>query len=433
MPPLLQEAIDAVRIVVCHNYYQYAGGEDRVFEEEARLLAAHGHHVVTYTKHNDAVDGMRPWSLAAKTIWNRQSARELGELVRRERADIVHFHNTLPLISPAAYYAARRAGAAVVQTLHNVRLVCPKATFFREGRPCESCLGKIVPLPAIRHACYRDSRAATAAIVAMLTFHRARGTYREAVDAYVALSEFSRDKLVAGGVPAGKIHLKPNSLLQDPGLGLGGGDYFLYVGRLSAEKGVETLLEAWNRDASLPALKIVGDGPLASQVETAAGRDARIEWCGHLPSDEVNRLLGAAIALVLPSVCYEAFPRTIVEAYAVGTPVLASRLGSMQELVDEGRTGWKFTAGDASDLAAKVRHVVATSAAERAAFGRRAREVFDARFGSSQNVARLLEIYAEALRVRHGVATVERNVAVDYSGASRDTSPLELESQVCTR
>jgi glycosyltransferase involved in cell wall biosynthesis len=433
LSPPTQEAFEAMRIVVCHNFYQYAGGEDRVFEEETRLLAAHGHHVATFTKHNDAVEGMRPWALAARTIWNRQAARELEQLVRDERADVVHFHNTLPLISPAAYYAARRAGAAVVQTLHNFRLTCPKSTYFRDGRPCESCLGKLVPWPAVRHACYRDNRAATAAITAMLVVHRALGTYRRAVDAYIALSQFSRDKLIASGLPAEKIHLRPNFILENPGSGPGDGGYFLYVGRLSPEKGIETLLPAWRLDRSLPPLKIVGDGPMAPEVQAAADGDSRIEWLGQQPATEVNRILRSATALVMPSVCYETFGRAIAEAFAVGTPVVASRLGSMNELVDEGRTGWKFTAGDPLDLAAKVRRVATVEPGELSAIRRQARTVFAARFAPELNLARLLEIYAHAQRVRHGKASAECNTAADEPRSPRESSTLELEPQVCTR
>jgi glycosyltransferase involved in cell wall biosynthesis len=389
-----------MRIVICHNFYQQAGGEDRVFADEVELLTAHGHEVVTFTKHNDDVATERPWTLAARTIWNARVARELEELVRDFRADVVHFHNTLPLISPAAYYAARRAGAAVVQTLHNYRLVCPKATFFRNGSPCEKCLGQRTSWSALVHACYRDSRAATAAVVAMLSVHRARGTYEHSVDAYIALTQFARDKLVAGGLPARKMHVRPNFMLTDPGAGAGG-DYAMYLGRLSPEKGIETLLEAWERYPSILPLLICGDGPLAPRVEQAAARSEAITWLPNRPHDELLQRLGRAAVMVLPSLWYEGFPKTIVEAYSKGTPVVASRLGSMAELVHEGVTGACFTPGSAADLAASVCRTI-EDPVRLSRMRMAARRQFEAHYSASASYERLLAIYEHACRERHG-------------------------------
>ncbi len=393
----------AVKILVVHNYYQQPGGEDRVFEDESELLASHGHEVVKFAKHNDSVKEMSSWSLAARTIWNSQVAREIGELVRSHRADIVHFHNTLPLISPAAYYAARQAGAAVVQTLHNYRLACPKSTFFREGAPCESCLGKAVAWPAVLHGCYRDSRAATATVAAMLGVHRLRGTYRKAVDAYIALTQFAREKMIEAGLPAEKLHLRPNYMLDDPGAGSGNGEYALFLGRLSPEKGIATMLDAWQRyDPGVP-LVICGDGPLAPEVEQAATRSDRIKWLPRRPHAELLERLGRASLLVVPSQWYEGFPKTIVEAYSKGTPVVASRLGSMVELIDDGVTGAKFTPGNAVELAATVRQTLENkSQLERMRVA--ARHKFETCYSAVACYERLLEIYEAGLRVRHGAA-----------------------------
>lgn len=390
-----------MRVVVCHNFYQLAGGEDRVFADETQLLASRDHQVVTFTKHNDDVAGIPVWKLAAQTIWNKRTAGELERLVRDHQAEVVHFHNTLPLVSPAAYYAARRAGAAVVQTIHNYRLVCPKSTFFREGRPCESCLKKLVPWPAVRHACYRDNRAASAAVAAMLTFHRLYGTYQRAIDAYIMLSEFSRNKLAASGLPIEKMHLKPNFMLEDPGLGDGAGEYVLYVGRLSPEKGLTTLLEAWQHDECLPLLKIAGTGPLENEIRKAAEANPRIEWLGYREGSELFRLIGSAAALILPSLWYEGFPKTIVEAYSKGTPIIASKLGSLSEAVLEGQSGACFVPGDATDLAATVRRVISDPPRLRQ-MRRTARWLFETKYSASANHARLLEIYQHALRSRHG-------------------------------
>lgn len=392
-----------MRVVVCHNFYQQAGGEDRVFTDETTLLRAQGHHVVTFTQHNDAVAGMPAWSLAARTIWNRKTARQLERIVREHQAEIVHFHNTLPLISPAAYYAARRAGAAVVQTLHNYRLLCPRATLYRDDAPCEGCVGKPIPWPAVRHACYRGSRPASLAITAMLTLHRGLGTYHHMVDAYIALSQFARDKLIAGGLPAGKVHLRPNFILDDPGAGSGSGRYALYLGRLVPEKGVATLLEAWQRhDPGVP-LVICGKGPLEPLVEQAVARCDRIVWIAGCSHDEAMHRLAEALLLVLPSAWYEACPKTILEAYSKGTPVVASRLGSLAELVQEDITGACFVPGNAADLASTVRRLCRDSEAL-LRMRANARRQFETKYSQWVSYPRLLEIYDSALRVRHGLA-----------------------------
>ncbi len=234
-----------MKVVVAHNFYQQAGGEDQVYHAEVALLRECGHDVVPFEVHNDAVAGMGKLGLAKATVWNGEIAGRLGEVVRRERADVVHFHNTFPLISPAGYYAARRAGAAVVQTLHNFRLMCPVALFYRDGRPCEDCLGKPVAWPGVVHACYRGSRATTAVTAAAVAAHRAAGTFQNAVDAYVCLTGFARDQFVAGGLPPAKLHVKPNFVHPDPGVRGGGDGSAVFVGRLSEEKGVLPLLAAW--------------------------------------------------------------------------------------------------------------------------------------------------------------------------------------------
>ena len=271
-----------MKIVVAHNFYQQPGGEDQVYHAEVALLREFGHDVVPFEVHNDAVAGMGKLGLAKATVWNGEVAGRLGEVVWRARADVVHFHNTFPLISPAAYYAARRAGAAVVQTLHNFRLLCPVALFYRDGKPCEDCLGKPLAWPGVVHACYRGSRATTAVTAAAVATHRAAGTFQNAVDAYVCLTDFARDKFVAGGLPPGKLHVKPNFVHPDPGPRRGGDGSAVFVGRLSEEKGVLPLLAAWEH-LDVP-LTIIGAGPLADRVPRLrrrtrpSGRSAASRW-----------------------------------------------------------------------------------------------------------------------------------------------------------
>jgi len=396
-----------MKIIVAHNFYQQPGGEDQVFADECRLLAEHGHEVTPFTVHNDDVPEYSRLGLARATVWNGAVAAELGELVRTTKSELVHFHNTFPLLSPAVYHAARSAGAAVVQTLHNYRLLCPGANFFRDGRICEDCLGKRFAWPAIQHACYRGSRAATAVTATMLAAHRLKRTWTEAVDAYVALTEFARGKLIAGGLPEDKIAVKPNFVSPDPQAGAGRGGYALYVGRLSAEKGIDLLLSAWRRlDGAVP-LKIVGDGPLADQVREAAERDPHIERLGAQPLDKVHQLLGEAAFLVCASACYEGLPKTIVEAFAKGTPVVAPWHGAMAEIVEHGRTGLHFAPGDADSLAAQALSLFRDAPARERMRGA-ARAEFEAKYTAARNYALLLEIYRAALGRRgRGAAALD--------------------------
>ena len=394
-----------MKVVVAHNFYQQPGGEDQVYRAEVELLREFGHDVVPFEVHNDAVAGMGRAKLAAATVWNRSVAGELGEVVRRARADVVHFHNTFPLISPAAYYAARRAGAAVVQTLHNFRLLCPVALFYRDGQVCEDCLGKPLAWPGVVHACYRGSRVTTAVTAATVAVHRAAGTWQNAVDAYICLTDFARDKFVAGGLPAGKLHVKPNFVHPDPGPRQGGDGSAVFVGRLSEEKGVLPLLAAWER-SDVP-LTIIGAGPLADRVAAAAAKNPAIKPVGRQTMDQIYDAVGRASMLVLPSVCYETFGRVAAEAFAVGTPVVASGHGAVADVVgSDGRLGRLFTPGDPVALAAAVRAMLARPADEQAAMRRRVRAEFVDKYTGQRNHGRMMEIYRAAMaRVRTKVGS----------------------------
>lgn len=398
-----------MKVLLCHNYYQQRGGEDESFEAEARALAEFGNEVVRYTRHNDAVDAMGRLELAAKTLWNREVYADLRRLIRRERPAVMHCTNTFPLISPAAYAAARAEGVPVVQSLRNYRLLCPGALFLRDGKVCEDCLGKSVPWPGVRHACYRGSRAASTVVASLTTLHRGAGTWRRGVDLYFTLTEFARRKFVEGGLPAGRVVVKPNCVHPDPGPGDGRGGYAVFAGRLSAEKGIDTLLAAWERLARPVPLKVVGDGPLADRVRAAAAANSAVEYLGRRPLPELLDVIGGAACLVMPSVWYETFGRTIIEAYAKGTPVIASRLGAMAELVDEGRTGLLFTAGDAADLAAAVDRLLADPAAA-ARMRPAARREFEEKYTAASNYRQLMAIYDRARAVRAGRATRPRGV-----------------------
>lgn len=380
-----------MRILLVHNTYQQPGGEDEVVRTERRLLEERGHRVLQFSRHNDEIDRMSALEVAGTTLWSRATRRDLARLLRAERPEVVHFHNTFPLISPSAYYAVRDEGTPIVQTLHNYRLVCSNAQLFRDGGPCEDCIGRKLPWPGVLHACYRDDRAASAVVVAMLGLHRALGTWSRLVGRYIALTDFARVKFIEGGLPPDRIAVKPNFLHPDPGAGPGGGGFVLYVGRLSEEKGIETLLRAWEVVED-PPLRIVGDGPLAPLVREAESRARGVRWLGRQTQDEVQRLLGEARCLIVPSRWYEGFPRVVVEAFARGTPVVASRLGGLAEIVEDGRTGRLFRPGDPDDLLLAVRTIDRDGASMRP----RARAEFEAQYTADVSYRTLMRIYAEA-------------------------------------
>lgn len=392
-----------MKILLCHNYYQQAGGEDQVFADETWLLESHGHEVIRYLRHNDDVDELSNYQKLRKTLWNPDTVRDLGEVIRRERPDVMHCTNTFPLISPAAYAVARQHGVRVVQSIHNYRLLCTAATLMRQDRVCEDCVGKFFSWPAVVHKCYRENRGATSVLALYQAFHRLRRTWHRDVDRFIALTEFSRDKLVMGGLPADRVDVKRNFVHPDPGAGTGQGDYFLFVGRLSQEKGIGTLLRAWSSHPDLPTLRLLGDGPLADDVRQADATLANVEWIGRRPLDEVYRQMGQAQAVIVPSVWYEVCPKTILEAFATGTPVIASRLGGMAELVTDGETGVLFEAGNAEELAKAVRSLAA-DASRRTQLRQAARRAYLERYTPQENYRLLLKIYQKALGAVHADA-----------------------------
>ncbi|PWC62800.1 glycosyl transferase family 1 [Azospirillum sp. TSH7] len=384
-----------MRILQVHNFYQQAGGEDQCFASNRAMLTGRGHQVMSFALHNDAVARIGALATAARSFWNAEVYRDLRWLIRQARPDVVHFENVFPLVSPAAYYAAHAERVPVVQTLHNFRITCPSAILYRDGAVCEECLGRRFALPGVRRGCYRGSRAGSAVVAAVMAAHRLIGTWSRAVDAYIVLNRFALEKFVAAGLPADRLHVSPNFLPAKLEPGPGDGGFALFAGRLTPEKGVTTLLEAWKGVSANLRLKILGEGPESERVRAAAAADPRIDWLGWRPQSEVVDLMGRATCLVLPSLWYEGFNRTIVEAFARATPVVASDLGSMRAIVEHGRTGLRFRPGDPGALAATL-DALAINPGHRAAMAAAARREFETHYTEDANHDRLLAIYRSA-------------------------------------
>lgn len=393
-----------MKILLAHNFYQTGSpsGEDSVFRNEKLLLEQAGHEVVAFEKHSDSIVGAaRKAQAALDANWSFSTYRELRKLVGEHRPDVAHFHNTFPLISPSAYRACHEAGVPTVQTLHNYRLICPGALLLRQGQPCETCIEGSL-LSAVRHGCYRGSRTATAIVTTMTAMHRVRGTYRTEVDRYIALTDFARQRFIRGGLPAERIRVRPNCLMDDPPVGRGNGNFALYVGRLSAEKGVRTLVDAWS-GIDFP-LRIAGDGSLRPELEKAA-RDsgAPIAFLGYQQRPEILSMMRDATFLVIPSECYEGFPVTVLEALASGTAMAVSSIGALDEILTAPDHTLKFPPRDAATLRSTIRQLLADTQLQ-ARMRAANRSLFEARYSASIALDSLLAVYAEVVRPAVAVA-----------------------------
>jgi glycosyltransferase involved in cell wall biosynthesis len=389
-----------MNILIIHNLYQQPGGEDVVVDQETRLLQRNGHKVTVYKRSNDELSQLsfgQRLGLLNRIVSASDSKLAIRRLIREFKPDVVHVHNTFLMVSPSVYEACQEEDVPVVQTLHNFRLLCPAATFFRGTGPCEDCVTHSL-LRSVQHACYRDSRAISGAVAFMLQTHRLRQTWNRKIDSYVAISGFVREKFVQSGFPADKITVKPNFVDPDPGERSHPGDYALFLGRHTPEKGLSTLLEAWERLPSAVPLVIAGDGPIRPQLEAEVARKgiANVHFVGRLKREEAYDAIKKAAFLIVPSTWYETFGLVVVEAFACGTPVLASHIGAIQEMVDDGVTGLHFAPGNPDALAKKVAWAWG-HAPEMAAMGKAGRRAYEDRYTADTNYPLLMNIYASAI------------------------------------
>lgn len=388
-----------MKILQVHNYYRNPGGEDEVFTSEVSALRGGGEEVITYTEENRRIDQMNNLSLAFQLIWSEPSRRRLLKVLSKECPDVVHFHNTFPIISPSAYYACKKLKIPVVQTLHNYRLLCPAAILFCKGKICEHCLHTIFPWPGVARACYRNSYLESAGVALMIAIHRWLKTWHKQINIYIALTKFARDKYIEGGLPAKKIVIKPNFIYSDPGMEGKNRSYVLFAGRLSQEKGISSLLQAWKELKGIP-LKIAGDGLLRQQMQelVRAEKIENVEFLGNLIHTKVIDLMKKAYCLVLPSQWYECFSVNIIEAFACGTPVMAFPLGAMAELIKPGKNGNFFKSRDPKGIASAIQWAW-MHPKEIEQMGKQARLDYENKYTAERNYKLLMEIYNKAIKV----------------------------------
>jgi glycosyltransferase involved in cell wall biosynthesis len=383
-----------LRVLIAHARYRQKGGEDAVAQSETQLLESRGHAVASYTRDNKDIDDKQPLTTAFRTLWSKKTTAELSRLFAEFQPDIIHVHNTFPSISPSLYWVAARYGIPIVQTLHNFRLLCPQAMLLRKGSVCEACVGH-APWRAVMYGCYRDSTAQSAVLAGMLMTHRSLGSYRK-VTRYIALNDFCRNKFIEGGVPADKIVVKPNFAEVPEPDELSPRNGALFAGRLSIEKGIDVLQNAF---ALLPyGIQVVGDGP--ERVRLADRPN--ISLLGWLEPPELLAAMRRSAYLVLPSIWYENSPRTLIEAFGCGLPVIASKLGALAELVEDGRTGLHFDPKSATDLARVIRWAE-EHPDEMRVMGKQARREFELRYSPDRTYSQLVAIYHEAIEAQYSM------------------------------
>lgn len=396
-----------MRILSVHNEYLIKGGEDESRKAEARILADNGHEITYYNEHNSKTSELSNLQLAARTIWSSDSYKHVQAILAEKKYDVVHVQNLFPLISPSIYYAAKAANVPVVQAVRNYRFLCINGTLYRDGNICETCVGNKYSLSGIVHKCYRDNLAASTVATSTRIIHSLLNSWQH-VDLFVCLSEFMKAKLLEGGFPENKIYVKPNFVYPDPGMTTQKEDYILYVGRLQPEKGIQVLLKAMSL-LSNPAikLKIVGEGPQLPLVEEYCRTHKNIEYVGKKSIADTYALIGGAKVVVVPSVWHEPFGRVVIEAYAKGTPVIGARVGGISELIESEQTGLLFEAGNAVELAGRIRWIVEEP--HRAQIlGLEGRREFTRKYTADTNYDILLDIY-------HKVGKKTEQLSLDYT------------------
>lgn len=384
-----------MKVLILHNKYQQRGGEDAVAEQELALLKRNSIDADLISISNDKILGpIEKIKAVASSPYSRSREAWISSLVTDMKPDVVHIHNFFPLLTTAVHVGASKAGTAVVQTLHNYRLLCANATFLRDGKVCEDCM-TLGRFNAIKHRCYRNSLVGSAAVVAMQSKAERLGIWTHHVHQFIALTQFARSKFIQGGLPAERITVKPNFVTDtvSPSVSKNVRRGGLFVGRISEEKGVSNLLEAWPIESG-ENLTIVGDGPDFTRLKSIYGH--RASFIGHKSASIVRELMESSAFLVVPSIWYEGFPMTIVEAFAAGLPVVGSDIGSLSSIIEDGKNGLKFTPACVPALHKALTNLLADSDLQQR-LSRGARNSFEASYSEASNAHQLLNIYAKAI------------------------------------
>lgn len=387
------------RVLLIHNYYQIGGGEHTVFENEKKLLQKHGHKVLEYTRSNDELK-MSKWKLLLvpmTTIWSWRTYFQVRQIIQEEKIDVVHCHNTFPLISPSVYYAARSLKVPVIQTIHNFRFLCPNGLCYCDGKTCEECLQCNSFLPALKHRCYRNSLVQTAVAASMLTVHRWLGTYKKIN--YIFLTEFNRNKFSKLiDIHGDNVFVKPNFVYR-PDIPVHAGEIkkkFIYAGRLDEYKGIQFVLDVWQELPEDFELHIYGDGSFRKACETAEQTYRNIRFFGFCSQQNIQTDLSDAAALVFPSLLYETFPMALSESFSMGRPVLAANLGNHGDLIRTSRGGITYECGDKESFCHAAEQIVK----DNEALSKNARDYFDGHLNEDRNYEMLSEIYDKARHIQ---------------------------------
>lgn len=342
------------KVLIAHNHYQISGGEDTVVNSEMEMLKDNGHEVILYTRHNDEIKKLNKVLrvlLFFSYIFSITTFLEVRKIIKENSINIVHVHNTFPLISPSVYYAAFSLGIPVVQTIHNFRLLCPGATFTRNNSICEDCVNKGLR-QALRHKCYRDSFSQTLAAVLILWIHRFLGTYKR-ITAYITLTNFNKNKLLKLTEDDKRIFVKPNFVKQqiEKINTENYKDYFIYIGRIDKLKGINLLINSWTKIRN-DKLYIIGDGPEKDNIMKLihARKLSNIKLFGFMDRKQALEIVGKAKAIIVPSQWYEGFPMTIVEAYSMGVPVIGGDIGNLSYVIKDNVNGLIFKYNDSEEL-----------------------------------------------------------------------------------
>jgi glycosyltransferase involved in cell wall biosynthesis len=399
-----------MKIFLVHNYYGSGApsGENTVYAAERELLRQHGHTVIEFTRHSDEIINRGIFGTvqgALATVWNPFSKRALRFVLEREKPDVMHVHNTFPLLSPSIFHATKGLHTATVLTLHNYRTFCAAGILMHDSVPCTECLDTQSVSPALKYGCYRKNRLATLPLATMIALHRRVKTWEGHVDAFVVLSDFQKSKMARAGLPGTNIHIKPPFYANPPSplTWEERESKVIFIGRLGTEKGIHILLDAWRLWGNgAPQLEIVGDGPERVRLQKSVkenGIEEKISFLGRLPFLEVQKRLRLAHLLVLPSLCFEGFPMAVIEAFSLGVPVAVSNIGPLPDIVKERENGILFKAGDAPSLCHTMKEIWDYSD-RLCSLGQRARQEFEKKFTADANYEILMNIYQMAIENR---------------------------------